>query len=238
MEKKSDIIVCSSCGIVNQLSSVSCSGCGSILVIEKNTVAAATPTTKSANTESSATFQWLKGILGIFIVYGIAMVVYEAMNLPSGSVQRGEQSIPHSQLHPQPDPALSTRITELEKQFAANPNNAETVLQFANTLHDAKFYPRAVEMYKKYITLNPANSDARVDLGICYFEIGNLDQAIKEIESVMTEDPKHQMAMFNLGVIHLSSQNMVEAKQWFKKCIAIDSQSTAGLRAQQILEQH
>ncbi len=217
-------------------------------MVEKNPIVVPISAAKSTKSESTEIPQWLKIILGVFVVYGIAMFVFEAMNLPSGSVQRSEQSLPESQAQAQSqiqaqsqsptDPTIVNKITALEKQLAANPNDAETVLQFANTLHDAKFYLRAVEMYKKYIALNPANSDAQVDLGICYFELGNLDQAVKQIESVVKKDPKHQMAMFNLGIIQLSSQNMVEAKQWFKKCIAIDPQSTAGLRAQQILEQH
>lgn len=240
MSQNSDSIICSSCGVVNSASSLSCSGCGSVLKVEKILVPSTGTTAKPAKTDSSGTPQWLKALLGTFIVYCVGMIVYEAMNLPSGSVQRGEESIVQSQssAQSQTDPAVVNRIAELEKQLAANPNDAETVLQFANSLHDAKFYPRAVEMYKKYSKLNPENNDARVDLGICYFELGNLEQAVKEIESVIKKDPKHQMAVFNLGIIQLSSQNLVEAKKWFKQCIAIDPQSTAGLRAQQILEQH
>jgi tetratricopeptide (TPR) repeat protein len=246
LENKSDNIVCSSCGVVNLLTSEYCLACGSKLVIEKKSFSAEDISAKSIKKESTDIPQWLKIILGVFVVYGVAMFVYEGMNLPSGSIQRADQSNPKSQTQAQSqtqeqmpiDPAVVTTITELEKQLAANPNNTETMLQFANTLHDAKFYPRAVEMYKKYLSFNPANSDAHVDLGICYFETGNLAQAVKEIESVITKNPKHQMAMFNLGIIQLSSQNMTEAKKWFKECIAIDPQSTAGLRAQQILEQH
>jgi tetratricopeptide (TPR) repeat protein len=108
----------------------------------------------------------------------------------------------------------------------------------ANSLHDAKFYPRAIETYKKYLTVDPKNHDARVDLGICYFETGNDKQAVIEIETVIKKQPKHQMAVFNLGIIQLSLQNMPEAKKWLKKCVELDPQSTAGLRAQQILQQH
>jgi cytochrome c-type biogenesis protein CcmH/NrfG len=239
VSQNSDMIVCSGCGVANPPAQVTCSACGSVLAAVKKSAPAVPSTEKSAKGESSATPQWLKIVLGVFVVYGIVMIVYEGLNLPSGSPQHGEQSMPQAQqAQPQTDPAIVDQIAELEKVVAANPTDAPTVLQFANMLHDAKFYPRAVEMYKKYLTLSPANSDARVDLGICYFEIGNLDQAVKEIESVVKKDPKHQMALFNLGIIQLSGQNLAEAKKWFKKCVEIDPQSTAGLRAQQILEQH
>ncbi len=190
--------------------------------------------TKSVKTQSSQTPFWLKAILGTFAIYVVVVIVFEMQHLPSGNVQKNQPPI----VPQQTDPSVVNRISDLEKQIAANPNDAEPVLQLANELHDAKFFPRAIETYKKYIALNPKNVDARVDLGICYFEVGNHDQAVKEIESVITAEPKHQMAMFNLGIIQLSIQNIDEAKQWLKKCVEIDPQSTAGLRALQILQQH
>jgi len=177
----------------------------------------------------------MKAVLGTFVLYVIAVIVLQLQELPSSGVQ---QNLPPEEEHNHADPSIMTHITALEKQLAADPNNADLLLQFANMLHDAKFYPRAVEMYKRYIVRAPENADARVDLGICYYETGDLAQAVEEIEAVIASNPKHQMAMFNLGVIHLSNQNMPESQKWLKRCIEIDPQSTAGLRAQQILQQH
>lgn len=219
--------------MVNPSSSSVCSGCGSVLVVEQN---AAKPIseTKSTKRQSSQTPPWLKAILGIFALYIIVVVVYEIQQVPSGSVQNNQQTA----VQQQTDPHVLDHITDLEKQIAANPKDTEIALQLANALHDAKLYQRAIDAYRKYISLNPKNNDARVDLGICYFEVGDLERSIKEIESVVKAEPKHQMAMFNLGIIQLSSKNMPEAEKWLKKCIEIDPQSTAGLRAQQILQQH
>ncbi len=203
------------------------------MVAEQNT---ATPTsdTKSAKRPSSQTPSWLRAVVGTFTLYIIVVVVYELQQVPSGSVQNNQQAA----IQQQTDPHVFDHISDLERQIAADPDDAEATLQLSNALHDAKLYQRAIVAYTKYISLNPKNNDARVDLGICYFEVGDLERSIKEIESVVRSEPKHQMAMFNLGIIHLSSKNMSEAQQWLKKCVKIDPKSTAGQRAQQILEQH
>ena len=185
---------------------------------------------------------WLRLIVVAFVLFSIVVIVLQVNELPSGTVQSAASSGPStpSGMPDQSvtDPAVMQRVNDLEKEVSADPKNAPLVLQFANALHDARFYPRAITQYSNYLKLVPTNLDARVDLGICYFETGETDLAVKTVEQVVKENPKHQMAMFNLGIIHLSSQHLEEAKVWFRRCVELDPQSTAGQKAQQILQQH
>ena len=201
---------------------------------ERPAMAAPISAPKQSKLKFSQAPPWLRSVIIMFGVYSLVVIIHQYTQLPSGSVEK----LQPAQTANVTDPSAIDKIAQLEKDVASNPENAEGTLELANALHDAKFYPKAIETYKKYLQLVPRNFDARVDLGICYYEVGNNDQAIKEIESVMKVQPKHQMAAFNLGIIQLSNQNMVEAKKWLNKCIEIDPQSTAGLRAQQILQQH
>lgn len=233
---ESQSVVCSSCGVVNTSDRTVCIGCGSPLetvAAQHSVPAASAALPKKALGQNPS---WLNALLGVFGLFAVAVIIMEYQQMPSGSVQKNSPAASEEHVHT--DPNLITRITEMEQKVAAQPKNAGLQLQFANMLHDAKFFPRAVETYKKYLSLSPDDHDARVDLGICYYETGDLAQAVKEIESVIRKQPKHQMAMFNLGVIHLSAQNLAESNKWLKKCIELDPQSTAGLRAQQILQQH
>ncbi len=220
--------------MANPSSRTSCLSCGSDLSVVINASPVISAGSKSSKLIFSKLPLWLRLVLGIFGIYALVVIVLQWQELPSGSVQNGQ---PQEAVAPT-DPSVIDHISHLEKEIAADPKNAEVMLQLANALHDAKFYPRAIDTYKNYISLNPKDMDARVDLGICYFEVGNAVQAVSEIESVAKAEPKHQMAMFNLGIINLSSQNVPEAKKWLKKCVEIDPQSTAGLRAQEILQQH
>jgi Tfp pilus assembly protein PilF len=98
--------------------------------------------------------------------------------------------------------------------------------------------PRAIDTYNKYLHLKPADADARVDLGICYYESGDSPTALKEMQTALTYDPKHQMALFNLGIVTLNQGNLAQSNEWFKKAIAVNPNTQVGQRAQQILTQH
>ncbi|MBP6673249.1 MAG: tetratricopeptide repeat protein [Bacteroidetes bacterium] len=217
---------------------MNCTACGTPLTSEHLSSAKPAADAKHNKSKSSEQPSWLRSLLIAFALFAAVVIVLEVMKMPSGTVQQNADQHEHEEQAAATDPSVIDRITQLEKAIAAEPSNADLHLQFANALHDAKFFPRAIESYKKVLALDPKNHDARVDLGICYYETGSNAQAVKEIESVIKQQPKHQMAVFNLGIIQLSSQNMDEAKKWLKKCVELDPQSTAGLRAQQILQQH
>jgi tetratricopeptide (TPR) repeat protein len=221
---------------VNTSDRTVCIGCGSPLEAVEAHQNAPAVSAKLPKKSIGQNPPWLNALLGVFGLFAVAVIIMEYQQMPSGSVQKNIPAAAEEHTHADPD--LIPRITAMEQQIAADPKNAGLLLQFANMLHDAKFFPRAAETYKKYLVLSPDDHDARVDLGICYYETGDLAQAVKEIESVIRKQPKHQMAMFNLGVIQLSAQNLAESNKWLKKCIELDPQSTAGLRAQQILQQH
>ena len=50
--------------------------------------------------------------------------------------------------------------------------------------------PRAIETYKKYLRLKPADADARVDMGICYYESGDSPTALKEMQTALNVRPE------------------------------------------------
>lgn len=151
-------------------------------------------------------------------------------------------------------PPHSTRTTEVLKEIEnlrqivdTEPANSDALLRLANLLHDVRFYPKAIEMYERYLRLKPSDPDARVDLGTTYFEIGLADTVMRNeyfsmakdaMKRALTVRPQHQLAHFNMGIISLHNGESETAVEWFRKCIAIDSTSQAGKRAQQLISQH
>ncbi len=232
-------VVCSSCGRINSAGNTFCDGCGSELAQKEHgsQEASRQPVKQGASKKlrakktSPATY-----VLIGFAVLAAVLIVLEFRNSPAAHTESAETSAPSQET--ENNAALLNEIQSLESAVKSDPKNSEAIIHLANKLHDAKFYPRAIEAYKNYLKLEPKNADARVDLGICYFEMENPQQAVKEIESALAIDPKHQMAMFNLGIIQLSSGNLQEAKKWFKQCADIDSATTAGKRAKELLQQH
>jgi cytochrome c-type biogenesis protein CcmH/NrfG len=151
-----------------------------------------------------------------------------------------------------PSQDVLNAIERLQKTVKENPNDVGSKLLLANALHDAgmreaKYLPHAVDAYKVFLKEKPDDPNARVDLGICYFELGKLDsvrsrdlfsQAISEMEKAVKADPKHQPGAFNLAIVQLYSGNIQESNEWFQKAVALNPESELGKRAKTILEQH
>jgi len=138
-------------------------------------------------------------------------------------------------------------IAPLESAVRANPKDANAVLHLANALHDNGMLPRAIEQYKSYLAMHAEDPDARVDLGICYDQMGMIDSlrseqyfalAINEMETALKGNPSHQPAAFNLGIVNLHKGSLEESNKWLKKAAAMNKNSDLGMRAQQILQQH
>jgi hypothetical protein len=146
-----------------------------------------------------------------------------------------------------PMAAAQVNLEPLEAAVAAQPTDAAAVLRLANALHDNGMVPRAIDQYRRYLTMRPGDADARVDLGICYDQLGMVDsvradqyylQAIKEMETALKVTPNHQPAAFNLGIVNLHRGQLEESNAWLKKAVALNKSSELGMRAQQILQQH
>jgi cytochrome c-type biogenesis protein CcmH/NrfG len=189
-------------------------------------------------------WQILAGIAALAV---IGYFVYSESNSPSLKTQ------PLGQDNTAPvTPATMQEIEHLQKTVDANPNDAASLLRLANLLHDGglhdtRFLFRAEQAYKQYLVLNPKDPDARVDLGIVYFELARVDslntdalysQAISEMQIVARANPKHQPAAFNLGIVNLHSGNAEESSRWFQKAVDINPNSDLGTRAKRLLEQH
>jgi tetratricopeptide (TPR) repeat protein len=135
-------------------------------------------------------------------------------------------------------PTLVQDIEQLRKIVDSDSTNTEAILRLANLLHDGKFMDQAIIYYKKYLAQNEKDPDARVDLGICYFERGDKDKAIAEMKKALTYAPKHQLAYFNLGIVSLGSGNLEEATSWFNKCIEAAPGTETARRARELITQH
>lgn len=82
---------------------------------------------------------------------------------------------------------------------------------------------QAIVNYEKVLEKNPANLDAKTDLGVCFAE-GTAEpmKGIMMLREVVTTNPNHEMAQFNLGLLSLKSTQYAKAIERFDKVIAIN----------------
>jgi tetratricopeptide (TPR) repeat protein len=189
---------------------------------------------KKSRESSNPMFSWkvILGFLGVLLILVVALEFFPSRD------QQATQSTPMVPQTPAANMQLTNQISELEKLVAANPNDMHSILTLANACQDGRFFDKAIVQYRKYLEKNPGDANARVDMGICYFETSNLDAARKEMELALKSDAKHVAAHFNLGIVSLRAGKVKEANEWFKKTIALAPNSDMGQQAKQILDQH
>jgi tetratricopeptide (TPR) repeat protein len=231
---------CPFCGQANDRNASTCSACGAKIGDAPSRAAAAAPTSGAARSQGIGIFQSWKFTLGIGAVLVAALILLVATRQTTTTESAQTANEPH-------DARMMQRIRELQSQIDAQPQNAAALLEFANLLYDVQFFDRAAGMYERYLALKPTDPDARVDMGIAYFQMSFADtlhgeDLIARAETcfvrAIAEKPNHQLAHFNLGIVHLHRGDMAGANEWFRKCAAIDPNSEVGKRARDLMSQH
>ncbi|MBK7630576.1 MAG: tetratricopeptide repeat protein [Ignavibacteriales bacterium] len=129
-------------------------------------------------------------------------------------------------------------INDLEAKIKANTEDYKSLLELAHLKNDSGLFEAAIQNYKTYLDKNPEDSDARVDMGVCYFNLRDFTNAIKEMETALKYVPNHQIAQLNLGVVNLSAGNIEKSKEWLKKAYDLNPTSEVGKKAEQLLNNH
>ena len=164
-------------------------------------------------------------LLASFICLAVGFlggVVFSAYK--SGSGVPVPASMPQQSQQPQQQAAQEETITEdqakrilaLEKEVAANPDNADAWTQLGNLYFDTNNFESAIRSYKKSLALKPNNANVQTDLGVMYRRAGQPQEAIKAFEKAVRIDPKHEIARFNTGIVFLHDLNDREGalKAW------------------------
>jgi tetratricopeptide (TPR) repeat protein len=173
--------------------------------------------------------QWVAITVAAFILGGVVGASF----VPAGGGASGDAA--QMQAGAQPD---LQRLNAAREALDANPDDPAAILVYANALHDSNMPDQAIVQYKRYLEFDPDNPDARVDLGICYFEKRDFASAIVEMERAVAKHPDHQLGNYNLGIVNLNAGNKDKAREWFEKARDLNPASPHGQNAIQLLEEH
>lgn len=231
-------IYCAQCNAELKWNATSCPSCG----VEIDWPGMSLPSSEKSKRRDGrhreeASRAWpSKAIAGAIVVAAIAVIVYEGVNGSrsnsgaGGSLSSGEVRANDAQ--------AAKDMQVLEQNVAAHPEDASLTLQLANALQDHSMFEKAVHYYSVYLTKNPTNADARVDMGICYKELNDLVEAEKQMKQALNVVPGHVNATFNLGIVCRDEGKIQESNEWFQKAAALDPNGEVGKRAKQLLAEH
>jgi cytochrome c-type biogenesis protein CcmH/NrfG len=237
-------VLCPVCGHENTPGSSVCASCGVRLGTSKRPKGRSRGA-RAPETAGKKRFEPWQAASAVAVIALIGFVIY----LEWGSGPRRETT-PAPGATPLAMPQLAPHgvdLGPLEAAVRQSPGDAGALLQLANGQHDAGQFTAAIATYGRYLLLKPDDPDARVDMGICYFELGRMDTtgtadnylaALREMRTALDRNPTHQPAAFNLGVVHLAMGNVEESRTWLSKAMSMNKDSELGRRAQKMLEQH
>ncbi|MBN8555632.1 MAG: tetratricopeptide repeat protein [Deltaproteobacteria bacterium] len=69
------------------------------------------------------------------------------------------------------------------------------------------------------------------NLGIVYMELGQFDEAEKELKLALTRDPEHIEVLMNLGILYVRTRRVSESIKTFEEILKIDPSSKAAIQS-------
>jgi Tfp pilus assembly protein PilF/RNA polymerase subunit RPABC4/transcription elongation factor Spt4 len=240
---------CLNCGQLNEPGAVMCSSCGAKLGAAKGQRGGQQrkqqPVREARTKRPIEPWQIIAVVAVLALVGVLAYVELSRDHAPAAAPMQSGAPMTMPPMMQQQQPAVD--IAALDAAVRANPTDAKAVLALANGLHDNGEWLRAVENYTKYLKTHPKDPDARVDMGVCYYQLGMQDTvntaryfalAITEMEAALRGTPTHQPAAFNLGVVNLQKGDLDISNRWFRKAVELGPATDLGTRAQRMLQQH
>jgi transcriptional regulator with PAS, ATPase and Fis domain len=96
-------------------------------------------------------------------------------------------------------------IEHFQKSIGLNANQVSAAHNLADLYLQLQRYTDAIEQYRKVMKLSPMGEEmigAHLNLGIAYFENGQIDEAIKQFSWILRRDPDNPDAVHNLNLIY------------------------------------
>ena len=129
---------------------------------------------------------------------------------------------------------LPAAATAYESAVKANPENFrnnynagylhQTLAQSERLLAAVKEHlVRAIELYAKARELRPNDYGTLVNLGVCYYRLGQYDQAENTFRSAVAIDPYQSHAYTNLGAIYDAQGEAYQAVTMYRQSLERDS---------------
>ena len=266
--KSVEILICENCGDENPSNNEVCDGCGVKLegtVIKKtvdlikpvtervvkapsqrpaeqkrvNKKKKTKPTKKTIPNKEEKEFDTKK----IYLIIAVISIFIVIILFSSGVFDSGVETVstninPNQSSRSGIDLGSLEKINNLEAKLNANPDDTKTLLELAHLNNDSGFYDKAITLYQRYLQKFPEDADARIDMGVCMYNLSDFDNAIIQMKKALEYEPNHQIGHLNLGVVNLTLGNTEEAKEWFQKAYDLGPETDVGKRAKELLNSH
>lgn len=120
----------------------------------------------------------------------------------------------------------SSKLTEanviLDHLLAKNPGLLDVRISLGLNLQRQGQHAKAAENFRNVLERDPLNALAHFDLGVSYYELHQLSDALKELQATLAIQPYYTRAEELLGTIWLDQQDYERARASFSHILTID----------------
>ncbi len=125
----------------------------------------------------------------------------------------------------------------LSDSLAKNPSDTSIYLALGSARIATGDTLGAVDVYQRYLKVNPENLAAQTDYAYLLFESGKRAEGRERTIKVVKKQPGNQIALYNLAAMSYKENKREEAISWMQQCFEADSSSQIAMMARQALEQ-
>jgi cytochrome c-type biogenesis protein CcmH/NrfG len=86
-------------------------------------------------------------------------------------------------------------------QLKTDPKNADLLIQIGHIYQATHQFKQAADYYDQSLQISPKNTAVRTELSSCLYYDGDIDGAIRELQTGLKNDPSDANSLFNLGMI-------------------------------------
>jgi len=117
---------------------------------------------------------------------------------------------------------IKSSIACLNLILKENPNEVKAIYYLGTIYLENKNFAEAKKYYIKYIKLYPNNLYVHFNLGLANYNLGELEDSIKNFKNVLKIDNNHLESINTIANIYRESDNLDKAKVYYEKCLSID----------------
>lgn len=173
------------------------------------------------------------GCAGEFVKVSAQSQASTAQTAPEGS--KAFQALAREAADARDAGRMDEAVKLYRRALVLNPKWAEGWWSLGTIHYDADRYAEADLAFEKVVTLDPKHGTARAMLGLCEFELGQSDSALKDIEAsktlgVLEDEQLRQVVTYHEGVL------LQRAGQFEAAKAALSSLCLGGLRSNELVE--
>ena len=167
-----------------------------------------------------------------FIVLNVAIALLISYFILDSNIQRQKEISATSSTTSEIPEKLKVLIENLKQ----DPSSPELNIQVGNQLFDIGNFSEATGYYQRALATDSGNVAARIDLAVCYFNIENYRQAIKNMRIALNLSPDHPKGLFNMGVMYMAVGQQDSTQKYWNRLITSFPLSDEAKKARELMQ--